>query len=66
MPMPADSSHAVWTPGEQVAFVEMPDEKMRKMPFQGAVAISNMFQFWKEVSASFRNLRVTAGSSAST
>lgn len=43
MPMPADSSHAVWTPGEQVAFVEMPDEKMRKMPIPGAVALSNMF-----------------------
>ena len=43
--------------------MEMPDEKMRKMPFPGAVALANMFQFWKEVCALFRKLRIDAGSS---
>ena len=46
----------VWMPGEQVKYVGMPDETARKLPFPGAVALSNMWQYLREVCASFRNL----------
>ena len=59
--------HIVWTPaGEQVAFVGIPDETARKLPFPGAVALSNMWQYLREVGAFLRSLSTIAASSALT
>ena len=50
MPLSADISRCVGA-GEKVTFVGMPDETARKLPFPGAVALANMWQYLKEVCA---------------
>ena len=65
MPLSADISRCVGT-GEKVAFVGMPDETARKLPFPGAVALANMWQYLREVCASSKSLSTIAASSALT
>lgn len=41
--------------GTEYSYHFMPDENARSMPFPGALAMSNMFEFWRTCEAAVQN-----------